>query len=47
VIPKQELARMDEYDDATVAHCMIIAKKLMSHMKQVLPDTAFVYLAVE
>lgn len=47
VIPKQELARMDLYDDATVAHCMIIAKKLMGHMKQVLPKVAFIYLAVE
>ena len=25
VIPKQELEWMDEYDDETVAHCMIIA----------------------
>ena len=47
VIPKQELPWMDNYDDATVAHCMVIAKKLMSHMKKTLDGIEFVYLAVE
>ena len=47
VIPKQELEHMDQYDDATVAHCMIVAKKLMKQMKTVLSDIHFVYLAVE
>lgn len=47
VIPKQELVRMDEYDDATVAHCMNVAKKLMRRMKITLSDIEFVYLVVE
>ena len=46
VIPKQELEWMDEYNDETVAHCMIIAKKLMSHMKKIL-GSHYIYLAVE
>ena len=47
VIPKQELAWMDDYDDVTVAHCMIVTKKLMKHMKTVLADIVVVYLIVE
>jgi diadenosine tetraphosphate (Ap4A) HIT family hydrolase len=47
VIPKQELEWMDDYDDATVAHCMVVAKKLMKHIKTTLSDIHFVYLAVE
>jgi len=47
VIPKQELPWMDEYGDEIVAYCMVIAKKLMKHMKSVMSDIHFVYLAVE
>jgi diadenosine tetraphosphate (Ap4A) HIT family hydrolase len=47
VIPKQELEWMDDYDDETVAHCMVITKKLMKHMKKTMSDIHFVYLAVE
>jgi histidine triad (HIT) family protein len=47
VIPKQELEWMDQYDDSTVWHCMIVASKLMRNMKTVMSDIHFVYLAVE
>lgn len=47
VIPKQELQWMDDYDDETVGHCMVVASKLMKHMKSVMPEIYFVYLAVE
>jgi len=47
VIPKQELEWMDDYSDEVVSHCMIVAKKLMIHMKKVMSDIHFVYLAVE
>jgi diadenosine tetraphosphate (Ap4A) HIT family hydrolase len=47
VIPKQELEHMDQYDDMTVAHCMVVAKNLMRNMKIVMSDIHFVYLAVE
>ena len=47
MIPKQELVRMDDYDDATIAHCMIVAKRLITRMKTTLSDIHFVYLAVE
>lgn len=47
VIPKQELEYMDQYDDTTTSHCMVIAKNIMRHMKNTLSDIHFVYLAVE
>lgn len=47
IIPKQELKWMDQYDDETVAHCMVVASKLMRNMKTVMSDIHFVYLAVE
>lgn len=47
VIPKQELEWMDEYGDEIVAYCVVIAKKLMKHIKTVMSDIHFVYLAVE
>ncbi len=47
VIPKQELEWMDDYDDATIAHCMVIAKNIMKHQKHMLAGLTHVYLVVE
>jgi len=47
VIPKQELPWMDDYDDETVAHCMVVAKRFMKHQKKVLDQVTHIYLIVE